>query len=150
MITSERIVDKAGVIGTLVGSFGCAACFPAAATIGAALGLGFLAQWEGVFVRFLIPACAIIVLLATWAGWRAHGQWPRAIVGSLGPVLALIGAFGLMGVVGVTHGFLRANAARATFYAGLVTMILAALWDLILPANRRCRSARVRSSAENR
>lgn len=150
MITSARIADKAGVIGILVGSFGCIACFPAAATIGAALGLGFLSQWEGVFVRFLIPACAIVVLLAAWAGWRSHGNWLRGIVGALGPILALIGAFGLMGVLGVTHGFLPANAARATFYAGLVTMILTALWDLIRPANRRCRSARVGSSAENR
>lgn len=149
MAISVRIADKAGVVGTLVGSFGCAACFPAVASIGAAIGLGFLTRWEGVFVRFLIPACAILVLLAAWAGWRSHRQWPRAIGDSLGPALALIGAFGLMGVFGLTHGFLPANGARATFYAGLVIMILAALWDLIRPANPRCRVARTGTQAEN-
>lgn len=149
MAVSARIVDKAGVIGTLVGSFGCAACFPAAATIGAVIGLGFLVRWEGLFVRFLIPACAIVVLLATWAGWRSHRQWPRVIAGSLGPILALVGAFGLMGVFGLTHGFLPANGARATFYVGLVIMILAALWDLIRPANPCCRIARTGTQAGN-
>lgn len=149
MAISAHIADKAGVIGTLLGSFGCAACFPAAATIGAAVGLGFLVRWEGLLVRFLIPACAIVVLTATWAGWRSHRQWLRAITGSLGPVMALLGAFGLMGVFGMTHGFLPANIARATFYAGLVVMLLSALWDLIRPANPRCGTARAGTSVEN-
>ena len=34
-------------------------------------------------------------------------------------------------------GFLAANVARGTFYAGVI-MVLAALWDLIRPASRRC------------
>ena len=37
-----RAADKAGVIGSIVTAMGCAACFPALASLGAALGLGFL------------------------------------------------------------------------------------------------------------
>lgn len=139
MSITTRIADKVSVIGAIVGSFGCAACFPAAATIGAAIGLGFLGQWEGLFVHILIPIFAIVALLANLAGWFSHRQWQRALTGSIGPVLALIGAFGLMGVFGMTHGFLPANVARGTFYAGLIVMILASVWDLIRPANRYCR-----------
>lgn len=139
MSVTVRVADKAGVIGAIVGSFGCAACFPAVASIGAAIGLGFLGQWEGLLVRFLIPLFAIVALLANLSGWFSHRQWQRALIGSIGPVLALIGAFGLMGVFAMTHGFLAANVARGTFYAGLIVMVLVALWDLIRPAHRRCR-----------
>lgn len=140
MSITTQVVDKAGVIGAIAGSFGCAACFPAAASIGAAIGLGFLGQWEGLLVRFLIPVFAIVALLANLSGWFSHRQWQRALIGSVGPVLALTGAFGLMGVFAMTHGFLTANVARGIFYAGLIVMVLAALWDLIRPASRRCRA----------
>src|SRR5690625_4287496 len=138
MSVTARVADKAGVIGAIVGRFGCAACFPAAASIGAAIGLGFLGQWEGLFVRILIPIFAIVALLANLTGWFSHRQWPRALIGAVGPVLALIGAFGLMGLFGVTQGFLPANVARGTFYVGLIVMILVAVGDLVHPGSRLC------------
>lgn len=139
MPITTRVADKAGVIGTIVGSFGCAACFPTAASIGAAIGLGFLGQWEGLFVRILIPIFAIVTLLANLAGWFSHRQWHRTLAGSIGPAMALIGAFGLMGMFGMTHGFLAANVARGIFYAGLIVMILVAVWDVVSPGRRRCK-----------
>lgn len=139
MSLTTRVADKAGVIGTIVGSFGCAACFPAIASIGAAIGLGFLGQWEGLLVRFVVPIFAIVALLANLTGWFSHRQWHRALAGAVGPVLALIGAFGLMGVFGMTPGFLAADLARGTFYAGLIVMVLVAVWDLVSPSRRRCR-----------
>ncbi len=138
MSTATRITDKAGVVGAVVGSFACTACFPAIASIGGALGLGFLDQWEGISVRFLIPLFAIAVLLANLMGWRSHRQWHRALAGVAGPILALIGAFGLMGVFGMTHGFLPADVARGVFYAGLIVMIGVAAWDLVSPGRRHC------------
>ena len=148
MSITTRVADKAGIIGTIVGSFGCAACFPAVASIGTAIGLGFLGQWEGLLVRFLVPVFALVALLANLGGWFSHRQWQRALIGSIGPVLALIGAFGLMGVFGMTRGFLPANVARGTFYAGLIVMILVAVWDLVRPANRRCRTDDVDASIQ--
>ena len=43
---------------------GCAACFPAIASFGAAIGLGFLSQYEGLFIGILLPMFAGIALLA--------------------------------------------------------------------------------------
>ncbi|MCR1355714.1 organomercurial transporter MerC, partial [Acidithiobacillus ferrooxidans] len=88
MSAITRIIDKIGIVGTIVGSFSCAMCFPAAASLGAAIGLGFLSQWEGLFVQWLIPIFASVALLATLAGWFSHRQWQRTLLGSIGPVLA--------------------------------------------------------------
>lgn len=146
MSIATRAADKAGVVGVIVASFGCAGCFPAVASLGAAIGLGFFGQWEGFLVRVLVPIFAIVALLANLAGWFSHRQWRRALLGAVGPVLALIGAFGLMGVFGMTRGFLPANVARGTFYAGLIVMLLVAAWDLVSPGRRRCRPNGVESS----
>lgn len=148
MSTAARVADKASVIGTIVGSFSCPACFPAVASIGAALGLGFLSQWEGIAVRVLIPAFALVALVANMATWPAHRPWRRALAGTLGPTLVLLGVFGLMGVFGMTHSFLPASLARSLFYVGMVVMIATAVWDLVRPASRVCRVESARKPAE--
>ncbi|GLZ89353.1 hypothetical protein Pres01_54040 [Metapseudomonas resinovorans] len=48
-----RIADKTGSLGVLVSAMGCALCFPALASLGAAIGLGFLSQWDGLFITTL-------------------------------------------------------------------------------------------------
>lgn len=128
----SRFIDKTGVVGAIVGSFSCAVCFPAAASLGAAVGLGFLSRWEGLFVHWLIPLFAAVALLANLIGWFSHRQWHRSLLGALGPAMALVGVFGL------THHALAKDFARGIFYAGLVVMFLAALWDIVNPANRHC------------
>ncbi len=58
-----RIGDKCGTVGSIAAAMGCAMCFPALAGIGAAIGLGFLSQWEGLFIITLLPLFAGIALL---------------------------------------------------------------------------------------
>lgn len=79
-----RIGDKAGSLGALVSAMGCAMCFPAIASLGAAIGLGFLSQWEGLFVSTLLPLFAGLALLVNAAGWFSHRQWQRSLLGMLG------------------------------------------------------------------
>ena len=64
-----RIGDKAGSIGALVSAMGCAMCFPAIASLGAAIGMGFLSQWEGVFINTLLPLFAVLALAMNILGW---------------------------------------------------------------------------------
>lgn len=118
----SRIADKAGVLGSVVSAMGCSVCFPAIASLGAALGLGFLSQWETLFVTFLIPLFAVVALVANGLGWFSHRQWPRAALGMTGPVLVLIG---------------RYTFISGILYAGLALMLIVSVWDIAAPA-RRC------------
>ncbi|WP_223415611.1 MULTISPECIES: organomercurial transporter MerC [unclassified Pseudomonas] len=124
-----RIGDKAGSIGVLVSAMGCAACFPALASLGTAFGLGFLSQWEGLFITTLLPLFAGLALLINTLGWRNHRQWRRTALGLIGPVLVLAAVF-----------FMRAYDWRSGWllYIGLALMLGGSIWDLVSPAHHRC------------
>ncbi|MDT8835832.1 organomercurial transporter MerC [Paraburkholderia fungorum] len=124
-----RVADKAGVLGSLGAAMGCASCFPALASLGAAVGLGFLAQWEGLFITFLIPLFAALALLANGVGWFSHRQWHRTALGVIGPLLVLSAAI-LIRFYGVPIAPL--------LYMGLAFMIAVSIWDVVAPAARRC------------
>ena len=84
-----RIAGKTGALGSVVSAMGCAACFPAIASFGAAIGLGFLSQYEGLFIGILLPMFAGIALLANAIAWLNHRQWRRTALGTIGPILVL-------------------------------------------------------------
>lgn len=77
-----RIAGKTGALGSVVSAMGCAACFPAIASFGAAIGLGFLSQYEGLFIGILLPMFAGIALLANAIAWLNHRQWRRTALGA--------------------------------------------------------------------
>lgn len=55
-------------------------CFPAIASLGAAIGMGFLSQWEGVFINTLLPLFAVLALVMNILGWFSHRQWHRSFI----------------------------------------------------------------------
>ena len=124
----SRLGDKAGTLGSIVSILGCANCFPAVASIGAAFGMGFLHQWEGVFVNTLLPLFAVVALIANGLGWFSHRQILRSVLGMIGPVIVLLSLYPWFG-----YGW-----STETLYAGLVLMMVIAVWDMVSPANRRC------------
>lgn len=122
-----RVADKTGVLGSLISAMGCAVCFPALASIGAAIGLGFLAQWESVFVHVLLPLFAVVALLANALGWFSHRRWQRSAIGMIGPMLVLIGRYAM---------------GPSVLYIGLALMLAVAVFDLLRPAQRSCAPGR--------
>ena len=128
-----RLADKAGLIGSVVSAAACVNCFPAIASLGAAIGLGVLSPYEGLFIRILLPLFAGIALLANALGWLSHRQWQRAALGMLGPVLVLVAVF-VMRTSGHRTGWL--------LYPGLLLMVAVSLRDLLAPApSAFCRTA---------
>ena len=123
-----RIGDKAGALGSIVSAMGCGACFPAIASLGAAIGLGFLSQYEGLFITRLLPLFAALALLANALGWLSHRQWHRSLLGMVGPTIVLAAMLLFFG------NWWTENL----LYVGLVFMVGVSIWDFISPANRRC------------
>jgi len=123
-----RTADKAGALGSVVAAASCPACFPALASLGTALGLGFLGGYEGLIINTLLPLFAAVALFANALGWLRHRQWHRSLLGMIGPAMVLAAMLLFFG-----HWW----AARL-LYAGLAFMVAASLWDLFWPANKRC------------
>ncbi|WP_448510360.1 organomercurial transporter MerC [Immundisolibacter sp.] len=123
-----RVGDKAGSLGALVSAMGCGMCFPAIASLGAAIGLGFLAQWEDLFVNTLLPLFAWLALVINALGWLRHRQWHRSLLGMLGPTILLLSLY---------PWFQYGWSSYAT-YTGIGIMLAVSIWDLLSPANRRC------------
>lgn len=124
----SRVADKTGALGTVVAAMGCAMCFPALGSIAAALGMGFLSQWEGLFINTLLPAFAWLALGANALGWLAHRQWHRSCLGMTGPAMVLL----------TLYPFWSYSWSTWMLYGGLVFMLVVAVWDLVSPASRRC------------
>ena len=123
MAPLNSIGNKAGGLGSIVSAMGCAACFPAIASFGGAIGLGFLSQYEGVFITVLLPLFASLALLANALGWLKHRQWHRSVLGMVGPVIVLVATY---------------TVAEKLLYVGLAAMVAVSIWDFVSPASRRC------------
>jgi len=123
-----RIGDKLGALGSLVSAAGCAICFPALASLGAAVGLGFLQQWEPLLLRTLLPLFAGLALAANLLGGFYHRRWHRAALGMLGPVLLLLSLY----------PWFDYSWSSTVTYGALALMVAVALWDLRFPPKRRC------------
>lgn len=122
-----RAGNKAGLLGSVVSAMACASCFPAIASLGAAIGLGFLSQYEGLFISVLLPVFAGIALLANATAWLNHRQWRRTALGVIGPVLVLAAVY-------LTVGW----RSESLLYVGLVFMVGVSIWDFVSPARPRC------------
>lgn len=118
---ATRAAEKASVVGAIISAIGCAACFPALGSLGAVLGLGFLSQYESLFIRILLPVFALIALAANIISWRRHRNVLRGVLSVAGPLLVLAAVL-VMRTMGIRTGFL--------LYPGLGLMVATALWDL--------------------
>ena len=123
MTLLSSIGNKAGGLGSIVSAMGCAACFPAIASFGGAIGLGFLSQYEGLFITVLLPLFAGLALVANALGWLSHRQWQRSVLGMVGPIIVLVATF---------------TMAEKLLYVGLAAMVGVSIWDFLSPASRRC------------
>jgi len=115
-------------VGVLVSALGCPVCFPAIASLGAAMGLGFLTQWESVFISVLLPLFATIALVINLWGYRTHKQLKRTLFGISGPILVLLWRpLAHLGLPG-----------SAVMYTGIALMFIVSIWDIFSPANKHC------------
>lgn len=123
-----RLSDKTGSLGAIVSAMGCGMCFPAIASLGSALGLGFLANYEGLFINTLLPIFTLIALLANLYQGIRQRRWLRLGLGIAGPLM----------VLATLYLVWSASWSTDMFYAGLALMLAVSIWDLVSPARRAC------------
>lgn len=126
------LTEKLGALGAIVSAMGCASCFPVLGALGSALGMGFLAQFEGIFINTLLPLFAIIALVAVLVSWWSHQRHLRGILASAGPIM----------VLATLYLFWTDAWSTYMFYAALALMFGIAVWDLTSPPHRVCHTTR--------
>ena len=127
------LLDKTGAVGTLTAAMGCASCFPALGSLGAALGLGFLTQYEGMFINTLLPVFAWIALVANVLSFFSHRLWYRTLAGITGPTMVLL-----------TMGPLWTyDWSTWLLYSGIAIMLAVSIWDIASPPSKHCSSCQI-------
>lgn len=124
----SRLFDKTGAFGTLIAAMGCASCFPALGSLAAGLGLGFLAQFEGIFINTLLPLFAAIALGANLLSFFSHKVWYRTLAGITGPAMVLLTMYPLW-----SYGW-----STYLLYAGIILMLVVSIWDILSPPKKLC------------
>lgn len=122
------LTDKASVFGTVVAAMGCASCFPAMGSLASALGMGVLAQYEGVFINTLLPIFASIALISNVLSYLSHRVWYRTVIGITGPVLILL----------TLYPWWSYSWSTPVFYFAIALMLFSSVFDMISPAKRSC------------
>jgi mercuric ion transport protein len=108
----------------------CAGCFPALGSLGAALGLGFLAQYEGFMFRKLIPGLAVLALIVNAWSWHRYRRLGRGLFSVAGPIAVLAALLVLW-----SHDW-----SIYLFYAGIALMLAASIFDLLRPVRPQCQT----------
>lgn len=126
----NRFFDKTGSIGAIVAAMGCASCFPALGALSSSLGIGFLAQFEGLFINTLLPFFAWITLAANLISFLSHRLWWRVAAGIAGPIMILLTLYPLW-----HYGW-----SSYLFYLGLASTLFVAIWDIVSPPVKSCAS----------
>jgi len=127
------LFDKTGALGALTATLGCASCFPALGSFGASIGLGFLHQYEGLFLNRLLPIFAGLALLANLISFISHRIWYRGLAGIAGPIMVLLTMYPLWSY----------NWSTYLLYAGIAIMLLVSVWDIVSPPRKVCSSCEV-------
>lgn len=88
------ILEKVGSIGTFITAAACPVCWPLFASIGATLGLGILAPYEGVLMTIVFPAFILISVVGTILSFINHRTYLPLLVSLLSAALVLYGFYG--------------------------------------------------------
>ena len=113
-----------GSVGVIISAMGCSACFPALGSLGAAIGLGFLSKYEGVFINTLLPVFVSVALFLNLVNWYQHKVHIRGIISLLGPIAVLATLYPLW-----QYGW-----STYLFYVGLLFMFVVSILDIVKPA----------------
>ncbi len=113
--------EKLGTFGAVLTAAACPICFPKVAIVGAALGLGAFAPFEG-YVVLAVQALFVLAFAGQWLAFRRHrNRW----------LLALSGVVTLLVFVGY-----YVIPSAILLQIALLGLVVASVWLVV--ALRRC------------
>ncbi len=116
-------LDKLGAIGTFAAAISCPVCWPLFASLGSALGLGFLLPYEGTIMRVVFPGFVGLGLIGSVVSFLYHREKLPLVVGVASALLIFYGFYG--------------GWYRLPMYIGIFGLPVSAM--LSVAANRRKR-----------
>jgi hypothetical protein len=116
-------LEKVGTVGAIFGALGAApaCCLPLLTAVGASVGLGALAPYQGAFVYVLEVFVALAVVGAVM-GFRTHRKW--------GPLVVAIAS-----AAGIFYTF-NVALSQLLVFSSLGGLVAAAVWNTV--EGRRC------------
>ena len=127
----SALTEKFSSLGAIISAMGCASCFPALGAIGASLGLGFLAEFEELFIISLLPIFASIALAEGLFSWYSYRNHLRGLLAVTGPLMVLVALY--------LFPFWEYGWSTYMFYGALLLMLAVAIWDIVSPPRASCR-----------
>lgn len=118
-----KLFENSSSLGVVISTMGCASCFPAAAAVGTAIGLGSLSAYEGLFINTLLPIFATLTLLL-----QLYSAWNYRSV-----VHAIIGASGPLMILATLYLFWFDDWSTYMLYVGIILMMAVSIWQWIVP-----------------
>ena len=118
-------LEKVGVLGSIFGAVAAAApcCLPLLASVGASLGLGALARFQGPIV-YLVQVFVSLAVIGAFIGFLQHKKW--------GPLV----------IATISAGFIfyayNVQLSQVLVYSGLLGLVVAAVWNTV--EGRKCPS----------
>jgi mercuric ion transport protein len=85
-------LEKLGTSGAVLAALACPICFPKLALVGAALGLGVLAPYEG-YVALAVQALFVVAFAGQWLAFRRHGNRWLLLLSAAATLLLFVGFY---------------------------------------------------------
>ena len=123
-----RSFDEVFVGVVVISAFSCRGCLAALCSLGDALGLGFLGQYEGVMINKLLPIFAGFLLVINMYSWSKHRVHWRGTLSIIPPVAVLATLYPLW-----KYGW-----STYLFYAALTMMVAVSISGVIWPTQTFC------------
>lgn len=121
-----KLIENSSSLGVAISTMGCTSCFPAAAAVGTAIGLGSLSTYEGLFINTLLPIFATLtLLLQLYSAWDSRSV-AHAIIGATGPLM----------ILATLYLFWFDDWSTDMLYIGIVLMMAVSIWQWIIPIGR--------------
>ena len=134
-LVNRRFLEKFGTVGAVIAAAACPICFPKIALIGAAVGLGVFAPYEG-YIAIAVQVLFVVAFVGQILTFSRHRNAWLLLLSGAATVLVFI-AYYVLG-------------SSLVLEIALVCLVIASVWQMIeLKRCAKCESRQKQASQSN-